>query len=25
MHDPSRALLLLPILLSHNIPFPRVH
>jgi hypothetical protein len=25
MHAPSRAPLLLPILLSHNIPFPRVH
>jgi len=25
MHAPSRAPLLLPLLLSHNIPFPRVH
>ncbi len=25
LHAPSRALLLLPLLLSHNIPLPRVH
>ena len=25
MHAPSRAALLLPLLLSHNLPFPRVH
>ena len=25
VHSPSRAPLLLPLLLSHNLPFPRVH
>ena len=25
MHDPSRTPLLLPLLLSHNLPTPRVH
>jgi hypothetical protein len=25
MHAPSRAPLLLPLLRSHNLPFPRVH
>ena len=25
VHDPSRAPLLLPLLLSHNLPTPRVH
>jgi hypothetical protein len=25
VHAPSRAPLLLPLLLSHNLPFPRVH